>query len=413
MIRTVIDAPVEARPSSDPLGPHAEAFEAHLADEGYASRTSTKKKRVVQKLGRWLERSGLELEDLDEQRVAEFLQHSKPKSGSRQGDAATMRSLLVHLRSKGALASPEPATDESAVKCVEHAFAQYLLRERGLSPGTLNNYLAVVDRFLTECFDADETTLHFDDLTQQHICAFVLGYARATSPNRAKLVVAALRGLLRFLRLRGDLTTDLAASVPSVADWKHSTLPKALAPEQVELVLRSCDRCHAMGQRDYAVLALLARLGLRAGEIVALSLDDIDWDTGVLTVHGKGGQRDRLPIPQEVGEALAAYLREGRPCCASRRVFIRIRAPHKGLASSVAICMIVRRALARAKLDPPRRGSHLFRHGLATEMLRRGASLSEIGEVLRHRAQTSTEIYAKVDLEALRALAAPWPGGDS
>jgi site-specific recombinase XerD len=224
-------------------------------------------------------------------------------------------------------------------------------------------------------------------------------------------MVTALRSFLRFLYQRGDITSDLASALPSVANWRLSHLPKSLLPEQVERLLASCDRQTAIGRRDFAILLLLARLGLRAGEVVALTLEDLDWEAGAFTVHGKGNRREQLPLPEDAGDALVDYLRHGRPPCTSRRVFIRGRAPHQGFSSSVAVCDVVRRALVRAGLNPPFKGAHLLRHSLATSMLRGGASLGEIGDILRHCRPETTQIYAKVDLDALRALTPPWPGG--
>ena len=183
-------------------------------------------------------------------------------------------------------------------------------------------------------------------------------------------------------------------------------------PEQVERLLKTCNRATPAGRRDYAVLLLLARLGLRAGEVVHMEFDDLDWESGELMVRGKSVRQDRLPIPKDVGAALAAYICDGRPRCSSRRVFLRLKAPQQGFTSSVAICDIVRRALVRAGLHPGRKGSHLLRHSLATTMLRGGASLAEIGEILRHQLPSTTEIYAKVDVASLRALALPWQGGE-
>jgi len=197
--------------------------------------------------------------------------------------------------------------------------------------------------------------------------------------------------------------------IPTVADWRHSTVPKYLSEEQVERLLDACNRDTATGRRDQAVLLLLSRLGLRACEVVALELDDIDWRSGEITVRGKGSHHDRLPLPSEVGNALAEYLRRHRPACTTRRLFVRARAPRRGFTSSGAIISIVRRALRRADLNPPLRGAHLLRHSLATGMLRKGAAMAEIGQVLRHRSPITTEIYAKVDFDALRALALPWP----
>jgi integrase len=224
-------------------------------------------------------------------------------------------------------------------------------------------------------------------------------------------MVTALRAFLRYLWHDGATATDLTPCVPSVATWRFATLPKALRPGQVQQVLDACDRRTAQGRRDYAILLLLARLGLRAGEVVALQLEDIDWAAGCLTLRGKGGRRSPFPLPADVGAALVAYLRQGRPRCASRQVFIRQRAPWIGFANWLAISALVARALARAGIAAPHTGAHVFRHSLATAMLRAGASLAEIGELLRHRSPQTTMIYAKVDLDALRGLACPWPGG--
>jgi site-specific recombinase XerD len=202
-------------------------------------------------------------------------------------------------------------------------------------------------------------------------------------------------------------------SVPSVAYWSQAELPKYLTPEQIALVLKHSEQGNATVQRDRAILLLLARLGLRASEVVRMRLEDIDWEAGEMTIHGKGGRDDRLPLPQDVGQCLAEYLQRIRPRCACREVFIRARAPHEGFSDSAAVDIVVQRALRRAGLNPPTRGAHLFRHGLATRMLRNGASLAEIGKVLRHQSVCATSIYAKVDLTALRTLAQPWPGGEA
>ena len=210
---------------------------------------------------------------------------------------------------------------------------------------------------------------------------------------------------------QGEITTDLAACVPRVANWSNSALPRFLQPGQVQQVLDHCDRRSAVGLRNYAILLLLARLGLRACEIVAMTLDDIDWEAGHLMVRGKGGHQAQMPLPMEVGRAIAVYLRKGRPNCASRRVFIRDHAPRVGFANSAAVSTLVQRALADAGVDSPHTGAYVFRHSLATEMLRQGASLGEIGQLLRHAHPDTTRIYAKVDVQALRPLALRWPGG--
>jgi site-specific recombinase XerD len=226
-------------------------------------------------------------------------------------------------------------------------------------------------------------------------------------------MTTALRSFLRFARYRGEITLDLATCVPAVASWSLSTLPKSLPPAQVEQVLaHACERSTAVGRRDYAILLLLARLGLRGGEVCNLVLEDIDWDSSRIAIRGKGDRVARLPMPADVGKAIAAYLQNGRPrVSGDRRLFLRVRAPLTGFKAQGSVGSVVKHALQRAKIDSPRKGSHQFRHTLATTMLQKGSSLSEIGEVLRHRSPDTTAIYAKVDLLSLRSLALPWPGG--
>jgi site-specific recombinase XerD len=229
--------------------------------------------------------------------------------------------------------------------------------------------------------------------------------------KRAKLLTSALRSFLHYARYRGEVTHDLAAAVPTVANWSMPSIPRAIPVDAVHRLLASINRRTATGRRDYAILLLLARLGLRAGEVVRLELNDIDWNVGSLEVQGKGGQHADLPLPADVGAAITTYLRHGRPRSNSRRVFLRAKAPIRGLLGSQAIGSLVRHNIARAGVQAPTYGAHQFRHALATKMLRYGASLAEIGEVLRHRSTETTKIYTKVDLDSLRALALPWPGG--
>ena len=395
-----------------PLGPFIDPFAQRLSQQGYADATTCDKLRVVAKLSQWLARQQLSLNALDEQQVATFL-HELHAHQQRvfYGDKTTLRDLLEQLRNSGVIPVPLKVCDHSALGRLENDYKQYLTQERGLTAASVDNYLPVVHRFLTIRFGDDR--LAVAQLTARDVTRFVLEYIPTLSPKRAQLSVSALRSFFRFLYQRGELATDLAGAIPAVANWRLSQLPKSLEPGQVEQILQSCNQTHWVGQRDYTVLLLLARLGLRAGEVVHLSLDDIDWHAGLLNIRGKGGQVDQLPLPVDVGEALATYLRDARPPCATRRVFVRMRAPREGFASSVAIDSIVRRALQRAGLEPPCKGAHLLRHTLATGMLRNGACMAEISQLLRHRLAQTTEIYAKVDPSALGALAQPWPEGMS
>ena len=393
-----------------PLAPYADTISQGLREQGYALWTVQDKLHVVARLSHWLKERQLPVGMLDEQRVCAFLRefHGHGRRAC-HGDPTTLRGLLKQLSDQGVIPEPTATADEGARAAIAGAFSRYLTQERGLAVATVDNYVAVVARFLTARFGegpVDLAALQAHDLT-----GFVLAQAHHLSPKPAQLMVTGLRSFLRFLYPRGQIAVDLAGVVPTVADWRLARVPKYLPPEQVELLLESCDQGSVVGQRDYSILLLLARLGLRAGEVVHLCLDDVDWTEGLFTVRGKGGRWRQLPLPVDVGEAMARYLRRGRPPCTTRRVFVRLRAPRTGFASSAAIDCIVARALARAGLNPPSKGAHLLRHSLATGMLRRGASLAEIGQLLGHRLPQTTEIYAKVDERGLAELAQPWPGG--
>lgn len=392
-----------------PLSPYINRFAQHLFQQGYTDATARTKLRVVAEFSRWLGSRQLGLDTLGERQMTTFLKDMHQRRHcSYLGDAATLRNLLEQLRSMGAILEPITVCDHSYLKQLEDDFAWYLTEERGLTGTTVDAYVPVIRCFLTECFDNDQ--LELDQLCAQDVTRFVLGHLRHLSPKYAQLKISALRGFFQFLYQRGRLETDLAAALPIAANWRRDEVPKFIAPEEVERLLDHCDQRRPVGQRDYAVLLLLARLGLRAGEVVHMTLDNIDWHAGLLNVRGKGGRVDQLPLPVDVGEALATYLRDARPYCVTRRVFVRMLAPHSDLRGSSSIGAIMRRALRRAGLEPPRKGAHLLRHTLATGMLRNGASLIEIGQLLRHRHPQTTEIYAKVDASALATVVQPWPG---
>jgi site-specific recombinase XerD len=391
-----------------PLASHVEAFAAQLLHQGYAQSTVRAKCALLADLSRWLERRGLPLAGLDEGRLARFLATRRRRSKTRRGDRATGRQLLGHLRELEEIAAALQRIDRTPVACLTREFEEFLHAERGLASSTVSDYTHTARDFLEDRFGGH--ALHLKRLRSLDLHGFVLREVQRVSRSRGKGAVTALRSFLRFLLQRGAIQTDLARTLPGVATWRLSHLPKTLPPEQVEQLLACCDRSTPTGKRDYAILLLLARLGLRGGEVVAMTLEDLDWERSEIVVRGKGQRLERLPLPAEVGAALACYLRDVRPARATRRVFIRMKAPLQGLARS-AICCIVRRALRRAGLNPEFKGAHLLRHSLATDLLRRGASLGEIGQLLRHRQPTTTQIYAKVDIAALRGIALPWPRG--
>jgi len=391
----------------NPLAAHLDSFAASLAEDFYAVSTVRSKVLWIVQLGWWLQEKQITVAQVDERIIDTFLKELRQQGRLRRGQGPTTLQFLVHLRNQGIIPYPDPICDTSPLAELERQYERYLRTERGLSTATVMNYRPVAHGFLVHHFG--DGPLRLEELTGSDISTYVLTHARSQGAKRAQLLVTALRSFFRFLLREAKIQVDLAACVPSVADWRLSSVPKFLTEEETQRLLDACDRTTATGRRDYAVLVLLARLGLRAGEVVALEIDDIDWRAGEVTIRGKGLVHERLPLLTEPGEALAAYLCRDRPGTRSRRVFVRMKAPHSGFAGPSTVSTIVRRALERAGLHPPSKGAHILRHTLATGMLRGGASMSEIGQVLRHRSPNTTEIYAKVDLSGLRSLAQPWP----
>lgn len=401
-------AAVLQRHRSSLLGPYLDSFVSLSGDLGYPRETVRRQCCVLREHGRWLEDQGLGVGDLSEDVVRRYikerLQHRKPVRGD---EASTICRIIEHLRDSTILASPEPAPEESQLELLLQRYTRFLLEERRVADVTVDCYVPFARRFLDQRFGDEPLCLR--ELAESDVSDFVLRWTHSQSPCRAKLMVTALRSFFRFLLEHGEIEVNLATVVPSVANWRLSPVPKFLSQEDVDRVLDSCDRSTALGLRNYAILLLLARLGLRAGEVAKLELDDIDWRAGELTVHGKGFVCDRLPLTHEVGEALSDYLSHGRPECSTRRIFIRSRAPIRQIGEKGAVTTVVRRAIQKAGVRAPSQGAHLLRHSLATCMLRGGASMAEIGEILRHRSPNTTEIYAKVDFDSLRCLAHPWP----
>lgn len=391
-----------------PLRPHIDGFVASREAQGYAVYTLGYDVRLLGKFNRWLQRTGVELGILDEETTVCFLRSWKHRDDVRHGEAALLRALLEYLRVAGVIARPGVRAPSDPWGRATQDFADYLRRERGLSASTVANYSPVARLFLSDSWDSKPVAQ--ECFSVRGVQQFVLRHAHDHGPKRTQLLLSALRSFLRFAHLSGQTALDLAEHVPKVAGWRLASVPRWLAAADVEKILCHCDQRRAIGRRDYALLLLLARLGLRASEVLTLELGDIHWAAAEIVVRGKGPQRKCFPLSQEIGQALTTYLRTARPSCDSRRVFVRTRAPYWGLGDPSSVGSIVARALARADLDPPRKGAHLFRHSLATEMLRRGVSLGEIGQILHHRSPNTTAIYAKVDFVALRELAQPWPG---
>ena len=395
-----------------PLGRYITLYGDELLARGFSRKSARRKLQLAADFTRWLDRKKIEANQVLAKHMGAFLQSRKRSGvGIHLGDHAAVTGFLKLLREQRVTKEriPQPMVTPSQKLLREYDL--YLQKERSLSPATRIGYAPFVRQFLVSRFGRGG--VHLSRLNALDVLKFVRRTAGHLKNKRVLLMTTALRSFLRFARYRGQITLDLAACVPSVASWSLSTLPKALPPEQVEQVLaHTRQRSTAVGRRDHAILLLLARLGLRGGEVGNLLLEDIDWENGRIAIRGKGDRMAQLPLPADVGKAIAAYLQNGRPrVSGDRRLFLRVRAPLTGFKGPGSVGSVVKHALQRAKIDSPRKGSHQFRHTLASTMLQRGSSLSEIGEVLRHRSPDTTAIYAKVDLLSLRSLALPWPGG--
>lgn len=394
---------------SGPLRPHVQPYIAQLQEQGYQPRTVRAHLCFFANFNRWLTRTNRRLRDLNEELTERFLRRHLRGRTWRAGERPALRRLLNLLRKSGVTPKAKVIPPTPAQRLAAD-YRRYLSEERGCSHWTLGNYGRHIARFVTERFGTG--SLKPSRLQAQDVVAFVQRNAHRHSRGHTLQVVTALRSFLRFLHYRGHINSDLSQAVPTVAHWRMAELPKHLPAEAVQKVLDRCDQTTAVGRRNHAILLLLARLGLRAGEIIALQLDDLDWENAQLAVRSKKGCGwARLPLPRDVGKAIARYLRLDRPQCSCRNVFVRMLAPYERLSNSPVISVLTRNALEKAGVESVRKGAHLFRHSLATAMLRQGASLDEIGQVLRHKDPDTTAIYAKVDLDALRRLAIPWPGG--
>jgi integrase/recombinase XerD len=401
---------VLSRPPEGPLAAHIVSFAKSVNEQGYCLYSLKRQVRIAACFSRWLKQKGVGVRSICSDHPVRYLRYRARHVQRCPGDAAALRHVIDFLRREGVIPAEKILAGwlTPAERCAQ-AYEQYLREARALVKATIVNYVPFIRDFLKDCFGDGRVTL--SRMCAGDVVRFVQRQATRLHLKRAKLMTTALRSFLRYLRYRGDITLDLAAAVPVVANWSMTSIPRAIAADQVRQLLISIDRSTAIGRRDYAILLLLARLGLRSGEVTSLELDDIDWNAGQLTVRGKSGQRSELPLSTEVGKAIAAYLQRGRPHSTCRRVFLRAKAPIGGFRGQCGVGCIVRHSLQRAGINAPTTGAHQFRHGLATEMLRQGASLREIGELLGHRHPQTTKIYTKVDIKALRTLALPWPGG--
>lgn len=388
-----------------PLAPFEDAYRVELRGRGYTVQSTVCQLRQVARLSCWLEARGLTTAELSGTRVDEFLVWQRGEGRYRsQWSRPGLRCLLDVLRRLGVLAAEEPAVPSSPTDVLLACFERYLLAERGLAAGTVVLYRRSARRFV----DGLASDRGLAGLAAGDVTAAVLRESEVVSVSAAQRFVSGLRSFLRFCFVEGLVGFDLSQAALLVRGRSSSSLPRGISRADARALLGSCDRRHALGRRDYAIIILLLRLGLRRGEVAGLTLDDIDWRTGELVIRGKGSRVDRLPLVADVGQAIASYLRRGRPRSGRREVFLRAKAPYDPIASGT-VASTVRRACRRAGIAEV--GPHRLRHTAACEMVQANVPLYRIGQVLRHQSLQSTAIYARVDVERLRLLAAPWPAG--
>jgi integrase/recombinase XerD len=389
-----------------PLEPHVAGFTEELLRQGYSRSSAAQQVCFIAHLDRWMSAEGVGLDGLSALLIERYLAERRSAGYVEYRSVRALRPLLEFLAPLGVLPVPQ-VVPPGPVEELLGRYRDYLIGERGLTSGTARGYVDFVRPFAATRLHGE--VLDFASLTAADVTGFVLGACPGRAVGSAKLIVCSLRSLLGWLHVTGATPVSLAGAVPSVAGWRLSALPKGLEPGQLRRLLAACDRRTVAGLRDYAIMLLLARLGLRAGEVAHLGLGDIDWRHGEVAIVGKGNRAERLPLPADVGAAIAAYLRRGRPGTAEgRSVFVRVHAPHRALTTG-GVTMVVFDAAQRAGL--PKMHAHRLRHTAATAMLRAGSPLSEVGQVLRHRSPLTTAIYAKVDRDALAVLARPWPSG--
>jgi len=390
---------------SGPLVAYRDGFAEELAGQGYTAGSAQHQVLLMAHLSRWLESRGLGVADLTPDRAQEFLAARRADGYSLELSWRGLTPLLGYLRGLGvAPAQPEPVASTPAERLTGD-YRSYLVRERGLATTSVCRYLGTARLFLSEC--EHRGGLDLGRLSAGDVTDFVIRHCRQRRTASARALVTGLRSLLRFLFLEDYTQCQLAQAVPTATGWAGASLPRPLGASSVAALLASCDVHSVAGQRDRAIITILARLGLRAGEVAALRLGDVDWRHGEIVVRGKGDRQERLPLPVDVGEAMVAYLR-CRPRAECRALFLKVRAPVRGL-TPAGVEDVVRGACMRAGL--PQAGPHRLRHHAATAMLANGAPLAEVGQVLRHARAATTVLYAKVDRAALRVIARPWPGG--
>lgn len=401
---------VVRRLNEGPLGEHVDLLVEGLQRGRYSLVTSHRYLSLARDFGFWLTASGTGLADVREALVTRYLAERWRHRPRRVGDVPALGLLLSVLRGANAIPPRQLPTRDPREDLLD-AYGLYMDRKRGLAPSSIAGHVWFLRPFLRELGIA--TNADLARLSGPKVAAYIERHAGDHGPTTARIMCTRVRVFLRYLHAEGFITADLTGAIPKIRRAGEARLPSFMPLEDVQRVLDSCNRTTATGHRDYAILMLLARLGLRACEVARLTLDDFDWRAGQFTVRGKGRKSAIMPLPPDVGAAVVSYLQHGRPRSDSRLLFLIARAPYTPFKGPQCIQTVAGSAIRRAGIvGLARRGSHAFRHSLATGLLRSGATLTEIGQLLRHEQQDTTRIYAKVDLDSLRPLGLPWLGGE-
>lgn len=392
------------------LSHYAYDFIGNLLKQGYSNMSMSWRIAIIKEFDNWLIRKNIQMSSLTKDHISRFVlyknKHSAFKSGGQY--VAVLKRFLIFLSEKGCIQETSRSENlNEEIGCIL-GFTKYLAEDFGLTQGTISGYALYAREFLQWRFKTKK--LHLNKISPKNITEFFVEQAQKRKTKITQLIATSLRSFFTFLYRKGIMTNfDLTAIVPTTATWDQAPIPEHLSNEDLKKLLNSCDRKTALGLRDFAILMLLSRLGIRASEVLKLTLDDVDWDNGEITIRGKGSKICQFPLAADVGEALVAYLKKGRLPGISRSLFICTSPPHRGFQNPSTVSTIVKSALKRAGIHTRRKGAHLLRHTFATNLLQQGSSLQEVGQVLQHCSINTTAIYAKVDFQRLSLVAIPWP----
>lgn len=396
--------------NSGPVGKHVDNFIDLLVKQGFSIDYLPRRLGVIADLNRWLINNKIKIKKLSDTKIIDFMSdHSNRFKSVDRGVHKTSLNLFLNLlQQKNIIKQPKTLIKFSAIEKILFEFNEYLDKQKGLSSSTQSYYKRYIETFLLESFENKKINLK--NLVVKDVLNFILKTSENKPAKQSQLCATALRSFFQYGRLTEKININLSIAIPAIANRQGENIPESLNQKEVNRLLKACDQNDPVGMRDYAILLLLSRLGLRASEIIKLTLDDINWENSTIVIQRKGNKQEQLPIDHDTGKAIVRYLKKGRPTCKNyRSLFLTSLPPLRGIGHSSTLSTIVCSALKRAGLNPKHKGAHLLRHTAATQILRNGATLHDVGYILGHQSLQTTAIYAKVDFDRLRILAKPWP----